>query len=71
MFKLFINVSYNDLPDCRENGDHTKAISYINAFSSSHIPGELIKWVTSEIGMGEKASGPNGSSPKAILSKYH
>lgn len=56
---------------CRKEGDHTKAISYINAFSASHLPAELIKWVNNEIGTGNKSSGPNGYSPKAVLSKCH
>lgn len=51
----------------RKEGDHAKAISYINAFSASDLPAKLIKWVNDEIGVRNKSSGPNGFSPKAVL----
>ncbi|KAM7512957.1 hypothetical protein LguiB_011832 [Lonicera macranthoides] len=57
-------VAHQAIELFRGNGDQTKAISYMNAFSASHLPCQIIKLVTSEIG---KASGPNGSSPKAFL----
>lgn len=60
-------VTHEATETYRKNGDHAKSISYINAFSASHLPAELIKWVNKEIGMGNKSSGPNGYSPKAIL----
>ncbi|KAL1825408.1 hypothetical protein ACET3Z_012186 [Daucus carota] len=60
-------VTYEATEIYRKEGDHTKAISYINAFSASHLPAELIKWVNNEIGTGNKSSGPNGYSPKAVL----
>ncbi|XP_077210882.1 SNF2 domain protein [Tasmannia lanceolata] len=50
----------------RANGNHTKAISYINAFSRSQLPSEIVKWVISQIGM-EKPSKPDGSTPQAVL----
>ncbi|KAK1354860.1 DNA ligase 4 [Heracleum sosnowskyi] len=60
-------VTYEATETYRKDGDHAKSISYINAFSASHIPAELIKWVKDETGMGNKSSGPNGYSPKAVL----
>lgn len=46
-----------------------RAISYINAFTNSHIPSQIIKWVTREIGLEEKANRSNGSTPKALISE--
>ncbi|KAI8021793.1 hypothetical protein LOK49_LG03G01243 [Camellia lanceoleosa] len=51
----------------RKEGDHTKAISYINAFSGSQLPSQLIKLVTSDVHMDSKAGQPKGLSPKALL----
>ncbi|XP_059634855.1 uncharacterized protein LOC132277125 [Cornus florida] len=60
-------VTHEAIELFREDGNQTKAISYINAFSRSHLPSQLIKWFTSEIGKEGKASRPKGSSPKALL----
>ncbi|KAE8700392.1 hypothetical protein F3Y22_tig00110557pilonHSYRG00315 [Hibiscus syriacus] len=51
----------------RENGNQTKSISYMNAFSESWLPPQLIKWVTSQTGMGDKARSLNFSTPVALL----
>lgn len=51
----------------RDNGDQMRALSYIRAFTRSRFPSELIKWVTSQIGVEECAGRPDGSSPKALL----
>jgi hypothetical protein len=56
-------------PCCREVGDQMRAISYINAFAGSHLPSQIIKWVTSQIGLEENANRSNGSSPKALISE--
>lgn len=50
----------------RRKGDQTKAISYINAFSGSKLPTQLIKLVSNEIDLGSKDE-PRGLSPKALL----
>lgn len=50
----------------RRKGDQTKAISYINAFSGSKLPTQLVKLVSNEIGLGSKDE-PRGLSPKALL----
>ncbi|KAE8691049.1 hypothetical protein F3Y22_tig00110893pilonHSYRG01001 [Hibiscus syriacus] len=52
-----------------ENGNQTKAISYINAFSESWLPCQLIKWVTSQTGIRDKARSLNVTSPVALLSE--
>lgn len=51
----------------REDGDQKRAISYASAFSSSKLPSQIIKWITSQVGMDEKTSLSFGSSPKALL----
>lgn len=51
----------------REVGDQMRAISYLNAFAGSHLPSQIIKWVTGQIGLSEKANRSNGSSPKALI----
>ncbi|GMI81400.1 hypothetical protein like AT5G11780 [Hibiscus trionum] len=60
-------VADNAIRSLRENGNQTKAISYINAFSESWLPAQLIKWVTSQTGMGDKARSLNVSTPVALL----
>ncbi|XP_052180580.1 uncharacterized protein LOC127793864 isoform X2 [Diospyros lotus] len=51
-------VTHEATESFRVKGDQTKAISYINAFSGSQLPAQLVKLVTSEIGMDSKASQP-------------
>lgn len=53
---------------CREL-DQNRVISYIKAFSSSNIPSQIVKLVTSQNGLDEKAGAPNGLSPKGLISK--
>ncbi|PSS20820.1 hypothetical protein CEY00_Acc09860 [Actinidia chinensis var. chinensis] len=60
-------VTYEATELFRGKGDQTKAISYINAFSGSQLPSQLIKLVANEIGVDSKAGQPRGSSPKALL----
>ncbi|CAK9144100.1 unnamed protein product [Ilex paraguariensis] len=60
-------VTHEAIELFRKQGHQTKALSYTTAFSGSHLHSQLMKWVTSEIGMESKDSGPNGSSPKAFL----
>ncbi|XAR53421.1 hypothetical protein NMG60_11021966 [Bertholletia excelsa] len=60
-------VSHEATELFRREGDQTKAISYINAFSGSQLPSQLVKLVIGDIGMGSKAGQPKGSSPKALL----
>ncbi|PWA72713.1 hypothetical protein CTI12_AA267840 [Artemisia annua] len=51
----------------RKNKDHTKAVSYTNAFSGSHLPTLITKLVTSELGIQGNANQLKGSSPLAFL----
>ncbi|KAK8513647.1 hypothetical protein V6N13_002379 [Hibiscus sabdariffa] len=60
-------VADNAIRSMRENDNQTKAISYINAFSESWLPSQLIKWVTNQTGMGDKARSLNVSTPVALL----
>ncbi|XVE97660.1 hypothetical protein REPUB_Repub03eG0037900 [Reevesia pubescens] len=60
-------VADNAIRSVRENGNQTKAISYINAFSESCLPSQLIKWVISQTGMGDKARSLNVSTPVALI----
>ncbi|OMO86586.1 hypothetical protein COLO4_21041 [Corchorus olitorius] len=60
-------VADNAIRSVRENGNQMKAVSYINAFSGSCLPSQLIKWVTSQAGMGDKARSLNVSTPVALI----
>ncbi|KAK4432927.1 hypothetical protein Salat_1054900 [Sesamum alatum] len=58
--------SLGQLP-AKDRGDHTKAISYLNAFANSSLPSLIIKWVRTEIGNESGTNAPTESSPRAIL----
>ena len=60
-------VTHEAIEFLREHGDREKPISYVNAFSSSHLSSQLIKWVSNQIVMEGKVNRPNGSSPKALI----
>ncbi|XP_010648329.1 uncharacterized protein LOC104878980 isoform X2 [Vitis vinifera] len=60
-------VADNAILYVRENGDQAKAISYINAFSESQLPSQLIKWVATQSGMGEEMGRPKFSTPIAFM----
>ncbi|XP_047338980.1 uncharacterized protein LOC124942503 [Impatiens glandulifera] len=60
-------VTHEAVEIYRRSDDQAKAISYINAFSTSNIPSQLIKLVKNEIGLISKVAKPSGSSPKAFL----
>ncbi|XVF48646.1 hypothetical protein PTKIN_Ptkin03bG0207000 [Pterospermum kingtungense] len=62
-------VADHAIRSMRENGDQTKATSYINAFSESCLPSQLIKWVTGQTGMGDKARSLTVSTPVALISE--
>lgn len=67
LYKLYMNVL---LLCCREQGDQTKIIAYLDAFSSSSLPSLIIKWIRNElVGSGFNTSEPTGTSPRAFLSK--
>ncbi|XP_030465245.2 uncharacterized protein LOC115684598 isoform X2 [Syzygium oleosum] len=60
-------VAYKAIEFFREHGDQTLAISYINAFSSSALPSQIMKLARRAIGVEIKASGSAGSSPRALI----
>ncbi|CAL0323689.1 unnamed protein product [Lupinus luteus] len=59
-------VADSAIQSAREKGDHGKALSYVNAFSISCVPIQLINWVT-QSGVGRKISRPNVSTPIALI----
>lgn len=60
-------VTHEAVEYFRQLGDQNRAVSYIKAFSASHMPVQIIKWVTSQNGLEEKAGRANGSSPTALI----
>ncbi|KAL3535645.1 hypothetical protein ACH5RR_004106 [Cinchona calisaya] len=60
-------VTHEAVEFFRKHGDQTKALSCMNAFSSSSLTSQVIRWVRSEIDVKDNNYGPNGSSPKAFL----
>ncbi|KAJ6823544.1 uncharacterized protein M6B38_383500 [Iris pallida] len=59
-------VTHDAIRIARAKGDHGKAISYMNAFSASRLPSEIIKWVTNQIGA-EKVKRPSANTPQVLL----
>ncbi|KAI4316541.1 hypothetical protein L6164_024517 [Bauhinia variegata] len=55
------------IQSAREQGDWEKAISYLNAFSRSCMPLQLINWVAGQSEMGRKISKPNVPTPIALI----
>ncbi|KAK4274588.1 hypothetical protein QN277_017785 [Acacia crassicarpa] len=55
------------IQSARNKGDQEKAVSYLNAFSRSCIPIQLINWVTSQTSVGGMISQPNVTTPMALL----
>ncbi|KAJ0986478.1 hypothetical protein J5N97_004834 [Dioscorea zingiberensis] len=61
-------VSCEAIRIARENGEHTKALSYTSAFSTSNLPNEFVKWVNNHADAGKVAcKRPNGTTPQALL----
>ncbi|GFZ16235.1 hypothetical protein Acr_25g0006440 [Actinidia rufa] len=60
-------VADNAVQFIRDCCDHTRAISYIDVFSKSGVPYQLIKWVTDQTGLEENIIRPNVSTPKALI----
>lgn len=57
----------NAVQFARETGNQNKAISYVDAFSKSCLPKQLIEWFTNRTGQEDKISIPNVSTPKALI----
>ncbi|XP_015966400.1 uncharacterized protein LOC107490145 [Arachis duranensis] len=60
-------VTHKAVEYFRGIGDQKRALSYVREFSVSRIPLQIIKYVTSQNGLEEKAVKANGSSPRALL----
>ncbi|KAL0017592.1 hypothetical protein SO802_004661 [Lithocarpus litseifolius] len=60
-------VADTAIRSAREKGNQAKVFSYINAFSESCLPCQLIKWVTDQTVTRGKISKPNVSTPVALL----
>ncbi|MED6147336.1 hypothetical protein PIB30_043253 [Stylosanthes scabra] len=60
-------VTHKAVEYFRGIGDQNRAISYVREFSDSRIPSHIIKWVTSQYVLEERAFKANGSSPRALL----
>lgn len=60
-------ITHEGIEFFRKGGDQMRAISYNNAFSSSRLPSQIIRWVTNQVGLEEKANRSYGSSPKALI----
>ncbi|KAJ6743464.1 hypothetical protein OIU85_017416 [Salix viminalis] len=63
-------VSDNAIRFVRENGNMTKVISYLQAFSESCLLSHLIKWVMSQPGVQSKTNAPNVFTPVAVISEF-
>ncbi|KAI3900111.1 hypothetical protein MKW98_001011 [Papaver atlanticum] len=51
----------------RSNKNQTKAISYINAFSRSPLPSQLVKWASNQIGIEQNANKLNNTTPETLI----
>lgn len=60
-------VADNAIRFVRENGDRTKVISYLQAFSESFLLSHLIKWVMSQPGVQSKTNAPDIFTPVAVI----
>ncbi|KAF8036388.1 hypothetical protein BT93_C2179 [Corymbia citriodora subsp. variegata] len=60
-------VAYEAIEYFRKHGDQTLAICYINAFSGSSLPSQIMKLARREIGVEINASGSACSSPRALI----
>ncbi|CAD6230979.1 unnamed protein product [Miscanthus lutarioriparius] len=59
-------ITLDAVNDARRKGDQGRAMSFINAFSTSNVPNFLIKWATCQAGSGA-LSKPISNTPQAIL----
>ncbi|KAL0558478.1 hypothetical protein IC582_003051 [Cucumis melo] len=60
-------LTYEATEFYRKHGDQNRAISYLNAFSSSLVSSQIIRWVKSQMPSNENLNHLNGSSPKVFL----
>ncbi|KAI7736085.1 hypothetical protein M8C21_023702 [Ambrosia artemisiifolia] len=63
---LWLFVANSALQFASENGDHVAVNCYLNAFSASQLPRQIISWVTGGV-TSVKPTAPDISSPKDII----
>ncbi|XP_060208458.1 uncharacterized protein LOC132635886 isoform X1 [Lycium barbarum] len=64
---LWSLVADNAIQFAREICDQDRLIAYVNAFSESQLPSELLKWVSIQAGTEENLSNPKLTTPKALI----
>jgi hypothetical protein len=62
-----VEISSHFISSDRRKGDQGRAVSFINAFSTSNVPNFLIKWATFQAGSGA-LSKPIANTPQSIIS---
>ncbi|XP_050218646.1 uncharacterized protein LOC126669267 [Mercurialis annua] len=60
-------ITHEAIELSRKNGDHKRALSYNNSFSTSRLRSLIIKSVTSRIGVEEEGNRLKEGSPKALI----
>ncbi|GJN18466.1 hypothetical protein PR202_gb05631 [Eleusine coracana subsp. coracana] len=68
-FHTFVSrliITHDAINEARSKGDQGRAISFINAFSTSNVPSYLIKWATRQVGFNQ-LSKPVANTPQALL----
>ncbi|XP_050220183.1 uncharacterized protein LOC126670484 [Mercurialis annua] len=64
---IWLFAADNGIRVLRETGDKTRVISYLQAFSESRLPSELINCITDMPGVRNKTSIPKVSTPLALI----
>ncbi|KAL6882040.1 hypothetical protein ACP4OV_011512 [Aristida adscensionis] len=63
---IITHDAVNEASYYRRKGDHGRAMSFINAFSTSSVPTYLTKWATYQAGF-DQLSKPMANTPQALL----
>lgn len=66
IYLLRLVITLDAVNDARRKGDQGRALSFINAFSTSNVPNYFIKWATCQTGFGP-LSKPIANTPQALL----
>ncbi|PWZ31111.1 hypothetical protein Zm00014a_022582 [Zea mays] len=66
IYVLRLVITLDAVNDARRKGDQGRAVSFINAFSTSNVPNFLIKWATFQSGSGA-LSKPITNTPQSII----
>ncbi|CAO2170534.1 unnamed protein product [Urochloa humidicola] len=59
-------ITLDAVNEARRKGDQGRAMSFINAFSTSNVPNYLIKWATCKAGFGA-LNKPIANTPQALI----